>query len=1538
MATIRSVFSPGTTFNVLDPNAWVGGVVPGPNDIAQIGENGDYRATINTDRAPYSSYASPFSGSTIVKNSGSVIFPWEGNDVIIPVNSNAYNFNSEYQWPDTNGSFLVYPQNNFPDLRTPIKIDYVSKSIDTYTFQSCSVDRTFNNWIYKTGSDLYDGNLDEKGYLKETTGLIRYSDYVYPLHTKFELTGSDTWHVGQIETLERCHFTIKDNATLKLDGTTVNPNAIYNNSDSYNNEIRILNNATVELTGSVQRTNAGIFLYNRDNSFNLLQISGSDLCPNTTLSQSAQAGDSTIILTNTASIGEGSIISIDNKQEQFYYKGQILDPNFTNPYANGAVQLNYPTGSYIRPLFVRRGGGSIFISSSFKEHEVVQVVSQSGHEYTVAKLFGKEGQIQQDLGLFTYEQFVQNFSGSLAIPYEGQKRAVLIDSLHKDFQPGEKLIINRSKVVDVLYQDYYLSESLFLDFENGATADSIYTSSYSGYTGSFIDVTTNSSWNLYYENFFRNSQNWVVRPRTGSDAITITSSLHTSDEGRATHYGGINNNSYAYFILPNTYFHEGEVSVEYDRNYLLSGSSDINGRLALILGLGHKLNGRLPAYNGHWSDSHYFASRNEDRIAYLGFRNDGGGYNQIAFRSESGVFPDATDEWGRDSTNGSKQGRFKLKNTIKKGTGKSYINDILVTENENVQVEREPIRFHTYRNNINIFNIRVKEYYQLVLLDTEESFNYKDKILEGVGLEYNQEAGKRVRTNGNRIKDPLGYKNLTRDLSENGKEATILPYAHSQTTSVAQNGNYNSFYQWQTTSVNSGELRDNYLRAYTYHAQYQKTGTGYYIIYDLQTEVSMSSLAFTDYYDHNYDYTTRASHPVQIDVSNDIENWTTVYGPANDPRYTTRAGEMRFYDFTSGSISARFVKLYLNGSSRTTNNLIDYLGLYNFYDENNQDMGNTIELYNADMFEVGDKVFFQETRQPRALGRFNDNNSKPGVEWDALPGVTSGTTTDDDVCGGLTYIFTITAKNGNRITLDRKIAHYPIYKDTFIYKWNQGSINFKGNYNNLAVYYQYVFRYPSNNYQVINANFDHAKAYSGLAGRGDTNHFNGQTENVSLNLIDFDSGGGFGGNIIKNTLITGGGSGQGNLGQVSQYTPESYDALVFNNVLTGFTRYEDYFGFFYANYINNYVFTYNRRSGGRISYIILNTADKTVAVNPNIKFAHNYFESNNRNVIEYAASGQYTNFETNIDNVVIKDNYSQYFYVYGIENPAAYPTITPGLYQYNPNIEDIKFYGKYTNFMNYHKNSLMFYGTPYYGNSHWFPTFVKKSVINNQPLIIPSFNRGNVPYVVKNPSPNIYSVYKVYPQAGYNTNQSQYGLPFIYHAKIKLYTDQEIKIYCSFDYNRPSYFEFGGNFYDNNNVRRGYFSPEFYYPRTVLVEDKISKIIAKEELSETGDSTLIYNKTHTLPKGEYTFALQLEDSIGSMVKAFEHGPIDFNIFATNPSQVKVYYSNWDSYKMFEGQPIAPLERFTDTRVGKFKTLRASNTLPTGTIKIRTLKL
>jgi len=1554
MATIRSVFSPGTTFNVLDPNAWVGGVVPGPNDIAQIGENGDYRASIHTDRSPYSTYAPPFSGSTIVKNQGSVIFPWEGNDVTIPVNSNAYNFNNEYQWPNTNGSFLIYPRQNTPDLRFPIKIDYISKSIDnTYTFQSCSIDRTYSNWVYKTGSDdLYDADLDEKGYPKEIYTVVRYNDYVYPLHTKFELTGSDTWHVGQIETLERCHFTLKDNATLKLDGSTVNPNAIYNNSDSYNNEIRILNNATLELTGSTQRTNAGFYFYNRGNSFNLIQISGSDLNPVTTLSQSANAGDSVITLTNTSSIGEGSIISIDNfKEPPPKYSAPVWDDSH-NPYGYQGP-ITYPTGSLFSWRNAARGGINVVEGLTDKTNEVVQVISQSDHDYTIAKLFGKEGKIQEDLGTYTYEQFVQTFSGSLPIPYEGSKRAVLIDSLHKDFQPGEKLIISRSKVVDILYQDYYLSESLFLDFTNGATTESIHVSPYSGYTGSIVDVTTNGNYHLYYENYFRASQHWVTTPRTGSDGVTVTSSLHIEQGAENFPYQTNNPDyQYSYFLLPNTYFHEGEITINYDRNQNLNGQCRTQARLYCILGHGHRSNGLYPNQGSVYSSTQLYNFGNQDRYNYIGGRLDQGSSTLIGMRTSSSLgfpglmFPNATDDYGRNSQDGYKQGKFTFKVDIKKGLASGSFNGQPTSVQHNVQVDRQPILFHA-RSSINIFDIRVKEYYQLVLLDTEESFDYKDEVLEGARLEYNQTAGKRVRASGNRIKDPLGYRNLTRDIKQNGKEATILPYMHSCTTTVAQDGNYNSFYNFASSQTHGGELIDHYLPIYDYGPyRYEKTGTGFYVIYDLQTEVSMSALAFKSYYDYNYEYTEMAGEPVGIEVSNDLENWTTVYAPTNDPRYTTRGGQLRFYDFTSGSISARFVKFSKNGSSRTTRNIISYLGLYNFYDENNQDMGNTIELYNADMFEVGDRIFFHEAKQPyHGAARFNygNNQSYPGVAWQTFPGVRAGTTTDDDVCGGLTYLHTITAKNGNRITLDRKVANYPIYKDTFVYKWNQGSINFKGNHTNLGTWYNRRFyQGGNNNYQCINANFDHTYVFSGLDGGGaDNSVLNTIAENVSINNVDDGNSNGLGANLIKNCNLVGGGSSAGIGGQNNQYGLGLYNVLVFNNVLHNFSwRPNGTFGPRIASYINHYTFNYNRHYGQAIQYIMSLDTSTNIQVPQVYNYKHNFVEATNSDSFTYMKS--YLALESlsqNFKNVSYKDNYTFFTYRRMNGHGSGYASQARAVIaQNNPNLEPFKYYGLGSDSFYLHK-SMYNYGSLIPQNSQiGAPDLYKNNPLTKRDDLV-LFSRQYPMATICKEESGRYGIYPI-DNAGYAVNnQANYNHPFLYYCKFSIYDTQDLKIYTNFDYFRPQYFGYSGNSWDNNRIRRGQYVEKSYYPRVTLLHGDTKKIIGKEELSYYGENTLTYNKTHTLTPGDYIFTLSYEDtSMWRAIQIFNHGPIKFNLFSTKPSKAEVHYNNWNVYELLDGKSLTPTEDMVATNAGKFKPLRASNTLPTGNIKIRTLKL
>ena len=94
MATITARATSGSIYNVLDPNTWVGGVVPGENDIAVFPSQA-LRTTFNQAAAEnYNAYTpwtgiKPFItvGSTVgFPKSGSIYaFPQYLNDVLLPV-------------------------------------------------------------------------------------------------------------------------------------------------------------------------------------------------------------------------------------------------------------------------------------------------------------------------------------------------------------------------------------------------------------------------------------------------------------------------------------------------------------------------------------------------------------------------------------------------------------------------------------------------------------------------------------------------------------------------------------------------------------------------------------------------------------------------------------------------------------------------------------------------------------------------------------------------------------------------------------------------------------------------------------------------------------------------------------------------------------------------------------------------------------------------------------------------------------------------------------------------------------------------------------------------------------------------------------------------------------------------------------------------------------------------------------------------------------------------------------------------------------
>ena len=107
MANIYNV-KDGNSYHWDDPNAWQGGVVPGPTDTAYIQHE-----------------------FTQI-NSGSGIHHWTGNVDSIRVDSTA-------AFPDS-GSFYTW----IDPAAHKVKIDYQSK--DSTYFYTCSIDQSYQNW------------------------------------------------------------------------------------------------------------------------------------------------------------------------------------------------------------------------------------------------------------------------------------------------------------------------------------------------------------------------------------------------------------------------------------------------------------------------------------------------------------------------------------------------------------------------------------------------------------------------------------------------------------------------------------------------------------------------------------------------------------------------------------------------------------------------------------------------------------------------------------------------------------------------------------------------------------------------------------------------------------------------------------------------------------------------------------------------------------------------------------------------------------------------------------------------------------------------------------------------------------------------------------------------------------------------------------------------------------------------------------------------------------------------------------------------
>lgn len=1026
MATITAITSSGTPLNVLATSTWVGGVVPGAADTA-VFPNQTVRTQFTSDVNLGYRAQTPWTGRVSLNVTSTTGFP-------------------------TSGSIYIFPA-PIRDALLPVKIDYTGSTATS--FLSCSVDYTFRNWIYQNshsytetfpGDNIAMGDLQYNDYVyRGFTGSIASSN-AFNWQNQYILTGSSTWEVGKINMGHGCDFTVKDTATLLLNNTTTTSTCFLNptSAPAYGG-VRLLDSCTLRVTGSYDNRNvdARVGLNMTTISHTYTIISGSSNYSSSMLASASAAGTSTLTLQDATAFGIGDFItvqSVPNTSRYGYVKSgssTIGASGSLSKYGSPNADQSFPIGGYYGPMY------ATYDTASHETDDIVQIENISGNTVTVAKRFGKQGEIQQDLGLYDFRSFTETYLSSPA-PYTGTMRAVLVDSNHRSYAAGETIIISGS-AYRVHHVTTYLSQSAFIDFTNPTTQwkDYIALDEYM-YSGSGYTMT--GTFNPSY-------RKWALlttASRAGVSSLYIDSASCSTPSSPSTSEASI------FAPLKNTYFTEGEITLS---GSILRNFTTLDA-LQSALGVFCGVNPYHRTYTTFTNASTISVGANlidgasglavHDTTAFV--RHLGLTYGNSIWWNQSGSFDPNQNYADLPITPFTGSGQsVNLKITRENGIQRYYLQNVLLDEALLPTVERGMVSIALQRF-ASIYTVNIKERYQLLLLDTQQTFLPRDFIKEG-GLLDTQQSGKICKFVANEIEDPMGMRNIAWDYYYKKGKTNILPYCHNFIQSVS--GNIDTGILNTATFSRNLAFRTQGTSAWT-PSTIAKTSTNFFITYDLGQAVNFDTVGVgvhnltTSAYGESD--TNNRLLGVQIDVADNPNNWTTVWSKADDNRLSTGGNAVRFYSFPSGSVTKRFIRFYSDGGSANINyNNQTFFGVYNFatgsggaYPGNTT---NQIKLRSAQNFAVGDQIYFWNKD---AGGKISDGALFQGgssyvrfINYDSITNIAT-TATDADTVGGLTDYYTITAKSGSVITLDRTPAYDHLLERTVVMKVNRGKLNVTG--------------------------------------------------------------------------------------------------------------------------------------------------------------------------------------------------------------------------------------------------------------------------------------------------------------------------------------------------------------------------------------------------------------------------------------------------------------------------------------------------------------
>ena len=1615
MATYTAVTNTGSSpLNVLDPNTWEGGVVPGAGDNAifphRVSTAYYYGPldTINETETTYRNNAlQPYSPASL--NKQGVDLDWTGSTwpngkpVIIRVASTTAN-SSHFTTPDS-GSFFIFGDPFRDMVNNLIKIDYKDK--DSNEFISCSIDHSYISWSNSTinsqeVNEKYPGDPDGFSALISS----RYnSTYILtspisgaidrdfrPYMNEYELTGSGTWNVGRIGMGDYTRFTVKDNATLNLwnSTTTTNARIDFNWKSADYGVLRFLDNCTFKLTGSNTNTNTNNSfqgIYNSARTSNSLIISGSATYSSSFLASASNAGESIIYIEDSSSFGPGDYITIESTAS-LIRKGYVIGTS--GSHINSGSFNNYAYGYSIYPglIPVQKGvnyGGypQYTFKSPVEEDELVRINNINGHEATITKMWGKEGEIHQDLGLYTFREFAEVFKESPTNFYQGKKRAVLVDSGHRDFQTGEKYVIN-DKVYTISYNTTYWSQSMFIDFTDPSTkATDVFQIDKYAFSGSGLDMSAAN-----YEPRYRKWIYMSTASRGGVSSFYLLSGSASTPSNPAT-----SEMSACYFISGSWCNKDCEVEVSASMVRDITGTVNNTTLFGYAVGWSPFTNKGGYTYNlvdniqssdqwGYGTPSPVYSSfmYAGTNYGYFLIKENGdqyGDYYNLTNNDASATYPDKdpgnfasqsiVNYQGLNPGSYSASAGFSMKTTFEDGTYKQYYNDTLIQEGLKELQGGGGIGIHL-KYYSSLFSVNLKNRYQLLLLDTTDSFTKEDKMLEG-GLLLTQKVGKKLKYLGNEIEDVMGYKNLLWDWYEKKGKTGIVPGIHSYIRSSNNLNNAlvycNDFYgaqvpfQYQGNTITAGWTN-------------QQAGSGFYMTVDFNTPITFDTLAACFFDNATYgqpDNVNGYREEVEIKVSDNGTNegsWETVKVEANDTRVDSYKPGIRFYTFPSGSVTKRWVRFYCGGGAggAGTANYMSFFGAYNLTSGSGDyplPVTNQIKLKDTRNLNVGDKIWIwpknrgaktmnADVRSPAYnfnilyTSLTNGNNGGWSDDGNPLSG-SSGEAGSEDVIGGLYQYYTITNISSSVIQLNKPITDH-ISNGDVVYKLNRGGINFDAGRNNANKVY-WVSHYGS--CDVTHVNMWNCNSYSNnatiLGGSASYYVFRSRVEDsffyyrnigsstnykmlytplYSRNLIATKM---HGTGITTSNFYSGGTQSHFNLKNIfgGQYI---YAAGLYNNKFNFCHNYE---GNYYPHFLNNHN-SYRTYNIGKVRY-------------DNCYFGTSYYDPRT-----FYQIGQ--NLSQNIQNKYEVNNlYGRSCVWYrntSMSNTTYYGDFNRKISQIplkrlgdrvsNPGYVSSTYYGGllYNGIRGYDNNAQ------YYSRGQFDYSPDQNLIKGKNHIEIFTYYAGYGLFKYN----DYYSLYKLVEGLNPNTVNKAYGTGYSCTFDV-LEDNTEVTIRFNMDYklNPGKYLQIHNSSYSKTNRDRGYWYVNDKMPYTYLIDGETANVIDREFLEGKyyNFSNYSYDKTYTLNKGIYSFNLDwgIDYAVSynsRNYKILDYKNLSMNVLSTSFDKLKVLNNTFTVHNLFNAdQGNLQFQRTPDNTSYK-NVSRRINTLPSSSIRFNNIKM